>query len=66
MPGRDKLSEFVAWCGKNITGDEIPQMLVPLFAEDNNLLPKYFVERLNNVCCNLINISVGNAYCAVA
>jgi hypothetical protein len=22
MPSRDKLSEFVAWCGKNITGDE--------------------------------------------
>lgn len=22
MPSRDKLSEFTAWCGKNITGDE--------------------------------------------
>lgn len=22
MPSRDKLTEFAAWCGKNITGDE--------------------------------------------
>ena len=22
MPSRDNLSEFTAWCGKNITGDE--------------------------------------------
>ncbi len=22
MPSKDKLAEFVAWCGKNITGDE--------------------------------------------
>jgi hypothetical protein len=22
MPSREKLSEFVAWCQKNITGDE--------------------------------------------
>jgi CYTH domain-containing protein len=22
MPSREKLSEFVAWCGKHITGDE--------------------------------------------
>ena len=22
MPSRDKLSDFTAWCGKNITGDE--------------------------------------------
>ena len=22
MPGRDKLAEFTAWCGKHITGDE--------------------------------------------
>jgi hypothetical protein len=22
MPGREKLSEFTAWCEKNVTGDE--------------------------------------------
>jgi hypothetical protein len=22
MPGREKLAEFAAWCGKNITGGE--------------------------------------------
>jgi len=22
MPSKDKLAEFVAWCGKNVTGDE--------------------------------------------
>jgi hypothetical protein len=25
MPGRDTLAGFVAWCGKNITGDEEDQ-----------------------------------------
>ena len=25
MPSREKLAEFVAWCGKNVTGDETGQ-----------------------------------------
>jgi len=30
MPGRKKLTEFVAWCGKKITGDEKDQAQIVL------------------------------------
>jgi hypothetical protein len=29
MPSREKLSEYVAWCARNITGDEKGKTVMP-------------------------------------
>jgi len=60
MPGREKLSDFVAWCGKHITGDQKGQAQIFL----DRLFQGFGQSRPLDAGGNAFAITSGNPSCS--